>query len=78
MSALTTKMVISRMSEKIVTLFPNPVTPNAVLESALSSVFDGVVVIGRLGDEMVISTSYENFSEILWELKQAERAVLRK
>lgn len=68
------------MSEKVVTLFPiaQPVDPKDVLDAAINCNFEDVVIIGRTGGDMIISTSHENFSNILWELKQAERVVLRE
>lgn len=68
------------MSEKVTTLFPSiePVDPNVLLEQAKSLNLVGVVIIGRTDDKMIISTSYEHYSDILWELKQAERVVLRE
>ncbi len=68
------------MSEKVTTLFPSTesIDPKAVLKAAIANNLDGVVIIGRVGADMIVSTSYENFSEILWELKQAERVVLRE
>jgi hypothetical protein len=51
-------------------------SPDAILEAAKNLGFEDVIVLGRDGDNITISASYGDPAHVLWELVQAQYALM--
>jgi len=50
--------------------------PNALLQTAQAAALDSVVIIGwNAAGEMFISHSHDDYPNVLWDIKQAERFI---